>query len=48
MNKINEYLGGRVLNTTSLNNEDLNELQTLGGKLCDATFRKDNKLFCRR
>lgn len=48
MNKINEYLGGRILNVTSLEIEDLHKLQVLGGEICSATFRKDNKLFCRR
>ncbi len=48
MDKINEYLGGRILNAANLENEDLYRLQTLGGVICDATFKKDNKLFCRR
>ncbi|WP_119318465.1 DEAD/DEAH box helicase family protein [Companilactobacillus formosensis] len=48
MDKINEYLGGRVLNATNLENEDLYKLQALGGVICEATVKKDNKLFCRR
>lgn len=48
MDKINEYLGGRVLNVANLENEDLYRLQTLGGTICGATFKKNNKLFCRR
>jgi len=48
MDKINEYLGSRVLNATNLENEDLYKLQALGGVICEATVKKDNKLFCRR
>lgn len=48
MDKINEYLGSRVLNATNLENEDLYKLQALGGVICEATVKKDNKLFCQR
>src|SRR5699024_7899417 len=48
MNNINEYLGGRIFNVTSLNDEDVRELQALGSKVYPATFKKGEKLFCRR
>lgn len=48
MNNINEYLGGRIFNVTSLNDEGVRELQALGSKVYPATFKKGEKLFCRR
>lgn len=48
MTNINEYLGGRIFKTTDLDNKILNKLQGKGTQIVDATFKKNNKLFCRR
>ncbi|WP_119327375.1 DEAD/DEAH box helicase family protein [Companilactobacillus musae] len=48
MIKINEYLGGRIFNTVDLAYDEINYLKNCGGKIVPATFKKDNKLFCRR
>lgn len=48
MDKLNEYLGGRIFKTTDLQPEILTYLQGHGGKIVSATFKKNDKLFCRR
>lgn len=48
MTNINEYLGGRIFNITELDTMVLNELQNCGSKIFEATFKKNDKLFCRR
>lgn len=48
MDKINEYLGGRILKKADLKIDELNYLLENGGCLVPATFKKRNKLYCRR
>ncbi|CAJ1203737.1 DEAD/DEAH box helicase family protein [Companilactobacillus nantensis] len=48
MDNLNEYLGGRIIKTTDLKPETLMYLQNCGGEIVAATFKKNDKLFCRR
>lgn len=48
MDNLNEYLGGRIIKTTDLKPETLMYLQNCGGEVVAATFKKNDKLFCRR
>lgn len=48
MNNLNEYLGGHIFNTADLTSDTLKKLQAIGGQIVPATFKKNNKLFCRR
>lgn len=48
MDNLNEYLGGRIIQTTDLKPEVLQYLQSCGGKIVPTTFKKNDKLFCRR
>ena len=48
MDKLNSYLGGRIIKTTDISPEDMQQLCHDGGKIVAATFKKNNKLFCRR
>lgn len=48
MENLKEYLGGRIFNCRDLKKEDLQLLMTYGGQIVPATFKENNKLFCRR
>ena len=48
MNNFNEYLGGRIFSSTELTPEEFHYLEQIGGKVVATTFKKNNKLFCRR
>lgn len=48
MDNLNEYLGGRIIKTTDLKPETLLYLKDHGGEVVTATFKKNDKLFCRR
>jgi len=48
MNNINEIFGGRIFNITDFEESELTYLLNHGGKIFPATFKKNNKLFCRR
>lgn len=48
MENLNEYLGGRIFSTNDLNPEVLKYLQGCGSTTVPATFKKNDKLFCRR
>ncbi|WP_125710966.1 DEAD/DEAH box helicase [Companilactobacillus zhongbaensis] len=48
MDNINEYLGGRITNTRLLTPQQISQLLERGGKIFPATFKKENRLYCRR
>ncbi|WP_162261214.1 DEAD/DEAH box helicase family protein [Companilactobacillus kimchiensis] len=48
MKNINEFLGGRIFNLAELEQSELEDLISLGSQIVSATFKKNNKLFCRR
>ena len=48
MDNLNELFGGRILNTNDFEPAELTYLINQGGQVFPATFKKNNKLFCRR
>ncbi|WP_157492459.1 hypothetical protein [Companilactobacillus heilongjiangensis] len=45
MDNLNEYLGGRIIQTTDLKPEVLQYLQSCGGKVVPTTFKKNDNYF---
>lgn len=48
MDKLNKFLGGRILNLKDLDQEEIQQLLNLGSKIYPAFFKKNQQLFCRR
>lgn len=48
MDKLNKFLGGRILNLKDLDQEEIQHLLDLGSTIYPAFFKKNQQLFCRR
>ncbi|MFC6324251.1 DEAD/DEAH box helicase [Companilactobacillus baiquanensis] len=48
MNKLNEFLGGRILNLKVLESDEVKHLLAIGSELKPGFFRKDQQDYCRR